>query len=141
MLPFSTALGDPTWFHQNKGKDYKFLDKRGVLNGLRAPMFMPGPTCDSICKGPNACWRYDPYSCAFLSKYYEQLQQLNFNETMEQLENMAARCQHTLGFEEEPIVVLIVHEAPTNLCSERRMIQKWFHENGVDIQEWSRKDK
>ena len=35
-LAFSTALGDPKWFHDfTNDKQYKFIDKRGVLNGLR----------------------------------------------------------------------------------------------------------
>ena len=27
MIPVSTALGDPKWYHQNKGQQFTFLDK------------------------------------------------------------------------------------------------------------------
>ena len=30
----------------------------------------------------------------------------------------------------------LVYETPQNPCSERAMIQKWFHENGMEIEEW-----
>lgn len=35
MIPISTAKWDPKWYSQN-GKPY--IDKRGVVNGLRAPV-------------------------------------------------------------------------------------------------------
>jgi hypothetical protein len=40
------------------------------------------------------------------------------------------------GFTEEPIIVLIVHEATNNPCSERRVIQEWFRDNGYPIEEF-----
>ena len=33
MIPVSTALGDPKWYHQNKGQQFTFLDKNNVING------------------------------------------------------------------------------------------------------------
>ena len=35
MIPISTAAWDPKYYHDNKGKDYLFVDKRGVINGYR----------------------------------------------------------------------------------------------------------
>ena len=30
MIPLSTALWDPKWFHKNKGHSFQFKDKNGV---------------------------------------------------------------------------------------------------------------
>ena len=35
ILPFSTALSDPKWFHEDKSNNHIFLDIHGVVNGLR----------------------------------------------------------------------------------------------------------
>ena len=35
MLPVSTAIYDPKWYHHNLGYNNIFEDKRGILNGLR----------------------------------------------------------------------------------------------------------
>ena len=40
------------------------------------------------------------------------------------------------GFQEEPIIMLLVHEAPQNPCSERRVIQEWFADHGITVKEW-----
>lgn len=32
---------------------------------------------------------------------------------------------------------LIVYETPLNECSERKMLQRWIKENGLQIEEWS----
>lgn len=42
------------------------------------------------------------------------------------------------GFDEEPIMVLIVHEAPNNPCSERWPLIKWFNEHGYDLKEFNK---
>ena len=55
QVPVSTAVWDPKWFHDFKGQSHKFFDKRGVLNGLRAESLHPDHTCDSLCRGLEAC--------------------------------------------------------------------------------------
>ena len=47
-------------------------------------------------------------------------------------------CQYVkdfVGFEEDPIAVFIVHEAPDNPCSERAAIQEYFRSHGVECEE------
>ena len=34
--------------------------------------------------------------------------------------------------------ILLVHEAPTNPCSERVMLQRWLSENGFGGEEWNK---
>lgn len=35
MLPLSTAVSDPAWFHENLNNNHIFIDKRGIINGIR----------------------------------------------------------------------------------------------------------
>ena len=140
LIPLSTAVWDPKWFHQGYGADYKFLDKNGVINGLRARPFMPDERCEGLCRGPELCKTKDSNTCAFLKQYYNQLNELDFDETLARFKILGARCQDTMGFIEEPEYALIFHETPVNPCSERIVVTKWFNEHNYDIKEWSRKD-
>ena len=55
MIPISTAMWDPKWYHANQKQDHWFVDKNGVINGLRASVFAPGEvatavsTCGPLC--------------------------------------------------------------------------------------------
>ena len=133
MIPLSTAVWDPRWYHQNTGdQKYQWKDKNGVWNGLRAEPFAPGPLCDNLCRGPEYCDGGDPMKCAFLRTYRTQLDQLDFKNIIKRIYTIGKAVQEREGFEEEPIVVLIVHEATSNPCSERRVIQEWFRDNGYE---------
>lgn len=136
MIPLSTAQFDPKWYNQNRGQGYVFKDKNGVYNGLRAEPFAPGQSCSNDCRGPQNCPTKDFNSCSFLQKYYAQLCQLDFNDIMNRIERIANHIQNLEQFTDEPIVVLLVHEASDNPCSERKAIQKWFADNGVIVEEW-----
>ena len=48
------------------------------------------------------------------------------------LENVMTRE----GFKEDPIMVLMVHEAFTNPCSERWVIRNWFKDHGYFPEEF-----
>ena len=136
MIPLSTALFDPQYFHQGRGKNYQFWDKNGVLNGLRAEVFMPGEECEGLCHGPDSCKEKGKDSCPFLDTYYNQLKRLDFNSIMKRFEKLEAAIKSTKNLEEEIIFVLIVYETPKNPCSERGPIHKWFKENGYSIEEF-----
>lgn len=130
MIPLSTAKWDPQWYHQNKGPTHWFIDKRGVINGLRAEVF--APTQEDACR-EKPC---EPSTCSFLREYYQQLKALDFDDIMRRIERICGVAKQTVGFDEEPVAVLIVHEAPSNPCSERGAIMRWFAENGVVIEEY-----
>lgn len=137
MIPISTAKSDPKWYHEGKNNDHWFIDKNGVINGLRAAeAFAPGAQLEGLCHGEfnvDKCgW---PGSCAFLRGYVNQLANLDFTDTIVRLERLANHAKEYLGFNEEPIIVLLVHEAPQNACSERAAIQEWFRKNGVECEE------
>lgn len=130
MIPLSTAVWDPKWFKYGK-------DKRGVYNGLRAEPFVPIITSDGECKGPDNC-EHIVEDCSFLRNYYKQLQQLNFDEIMQRFETLGQKIKDYEGFEEEPIMVLMVYETPNNPCSERRIIKQWFADNGYELEEFDK---
>lgn len=139
MIPISTCFSDPKYFHQSKGKNFQFQDKNKVWNGIRAECFMPGEECEGLCHGPQGC-AAQPGSCSFLQTYYNQLKKLDFNSILERFSKLGENVKAASEFEEEPIFVLIVYETPTNPCSERVMLKKWFSDNGYELQEYNKED-
>lgn len=135
MLPLSTAISDPKWFHLNKYKDYMYLDKNGVLNGCRMELLHPDSTCSNLCRGPEACDVKNPTMCSFIRNYEKQLDKIKFQSFMSMLEATLITYKEYMKLDVEPIPVFIVHEAPYNPCSERASIQKWFTKNGVPCSE------
>jgi len=134
MIPVSTARFDPKWFHNFKNQDYKFIDKNGVINGLRAEGLAPAKEICGICG--LECKGKAEGGCEFLTKYRQQLDTINFEEFMKNAESLCRSVQNKLCFEEEPVLVLLVHEAISNPCSERGTIQRWFREHGVECNEF-----
>lgn len=125
QIPISTALGDPKWFHSNLGKNFKFIDKNGVINGLRAEFLSPGITCHNLCHG-KPC-EFSPDHCNFLIEYKRQIFALDKEWAVGQFESIGVKMREILGFKEEPEIMLLVHEAPTNTCSERGVLQEFFN--------------
>ena len=145
MIPFSTAVWDPTWYHNfNKCHNYTYLDKNGVLNGLRMPLLKPGQKCKGLCSGKELCQtlfgKTIPDECLFLKEYKAQLERLDFESVKATLEGQARFVKECLGFKEEPIIVLLVHEAPNNPCSERWALKDWFLNNGYILEEYDQKN-
>ena len=136
MIPLSTAKYDPKWFFNFQKQGYVWKDKNGVYNGLRADVFAPGSMCDNLCRGPETCETGSPLSCLFLKTYRYQLDQLNFNDVIARCERLGNYIKSLENFSEEPVIILLVHEAPQNSCSERRVIQEWFAANGKQVKEW-----
>ena len=134
MIPISTAKWGPAWFKQG----HPWKDKNGVWNGLYAPMFAPGPMCDNLCRGPETCETMSPRSCLFLKAYRYQLDQLDYNNIITRSENLGNYIKSLEHFSQEPVIIYLVHEAPNNSCSERRVIQEWFAANGKEVVEWNR---
>lgn len=135
MIPLSTAIWDPQWFHDFKGQQYTFFDKNGVINGLRAEMLHPGPKCEGLCHGREGC-AFIPSNCAFLKEYAKQLQKVDMRDFLLRAENISKKVQEANGFIGEPIIVLLVHEATNNPCSERMVLQTWMRAWGIECAEW-----
>lgn len=130
LVPLSTAVWDPRWYFHNEKQGYVWKDARGVLNGLRATPFVPNDSCNGLCRGPESCISKDSNTCKFLQIYLAQLRQLDFNSIIQRFYNLGERIGNNPDF------ALIFHEAPSNPCSERWMVQQWFKENNWEINEW-----
>ena len=139
LIPLSTAKWDPKWFHNFKNQNHYFFDKRKILNGLRIPLFVPGKNCDNLCKGKNC--NLSSKDCLFLKEYQKQLNNLNFEEVINFLQNILDNYKKLRPDIIEPKIVLIVYETPDNPCSERKIIQNWFKENNINIREWRKDEK
>lgn len=131
MIPFSTAVFDPKWYHDFKAQNHLFFDKRNVVNGLRIPMLVPPEWCRDACRGLDNCPIKDPTQCAFLKSYGDYVNTLDIKEIEKWLERACSKIQARSGFAREPIAVLIFHEKYDNPCSERVPVVKWLQKNGV----------
>lgn len=139
MIPISTAMWDPKWYHFNKDQDYIFTDKNGVINGLRSNTLIPNKSCEGLCSGSENCiikyGHADYNNCDFLKAYAIQLNNIDFDAYMHSLEITCNKVKNVLNFYEEPIAVFIVHESCDNPCSERNVIINTFKNKGYEIDE------
>lgn len=136
MIPVSTAIWDPKWFHGFKGKHFIFKDKNGVYNGIRYEAFNPHQD-DAACPcnfhkiGMNG-------ECGFIKDYTRRINSLDFNKVMSDLTKIADTIVKVERLVDDPVIVLIVYETPDNPCSERQTIINYFRSHGVDITEFKR---
>lgn len=137
MIPLSTAIWDPKWFHKGLGPTHVFRDKNGVINGLRINPLVPtfeGNT--TLCHGRDDCIHGDPETCAFRKRYAEQLRRYPMDEFKSNLERSMREVADTQRLRyEDMLAVFIVYETPDNKCSEREELIKWFADNGEDVKE------
>ncbi len=122
-IPVSTALLDPNWYRPKAGQEY-FLDNRGIVNGLRyEPLIVQRESahtcpCDARDLAP---------ACPTMIEYEQLLFSLvNKERTLKAFEYCCNKFKKELNLKEEPIICLMVYEAPTNPCSERAALQHFF---------------
>lgn len=136
MIPISTCIWDPAWYH-NFTQDYNhiFKDKRNILNGLR---------CEAIIEqgrhsnhGPDICPcdKKEYQTCSFLQQYRNNLENIDFNEMYNDMLELAENYKKTENIKEEIILVLIVYETPYNPCSERQALIDYFNSKGIECKE------
>ena len=107
-------------------------DQRGVIV-LNCKPLIPGRECEYLCRG--ACDPPHPQDCAFLQTYRKQLDKINFNEFYTYMGELNAKIALKENLEYANFA-FIVFEPPTRECSERIVIQSWFRDNGIEIEEW-----
>ena len=126
MLPVSTAMWDPKWY-------FKHIDANGIVNGLRAEMFvMPQNYIKNLEELGQMCRKDCPLKvpCLFMKDYRKYLDTLDFNQVYQYLENILAKYSYA------DTIVLMVHEKDTIPCAERPVIQEWFKDHGIELKEW-----
>lgn len=132
MIPVSTAIWDPKWFHKFKDDNYNFKDKNNIVNGIRSKYLYPKDNINGeLCYGPENCKINNSRECEFLKKYKEQLENTDINDILKELGGFARKVQKGIGFKEEPIIVLMVYEIPDNPCSERNVLIDYFNSHGI----------
>lgn len=132
MIPMSTCISDPDWYHNWQDKNYIFKDKRGILNGLRLrPIIVQDGHRECGCP----CSRKDPSRCMFLKDYAAALEMIDFDKMMKGITDFCTMYAQKEHLQEEPIAVLIVYEAPSNQCSERQTLINYFNSHGVECKE------
>ena len=134
MFGVSTAKWDPRWFHNFNGENFRYIDKNGVLNGLRAPILvLPDELAGEIdCCKPCP---HEPPHCRFMTAYRKYLNSLDFDDIYNRLDDLGHRAAAVLAVD-DPIVILLVHEPTSCKCAERPVLQQWFAEHGVELKEW-----
>lgn len=131
MIPFSTAMFDPKWYHDYQGPEYIFLDKRNIINGLRCESLIVQENYSHLCP----CEEKDYQTCEFLSTYSQELQKINLNNLLFNFNIFSTWYCNTFKIQHEPIIVLIVYETPKNPCSERQGLINLFKSNNIDCNE------
>lgn len=130
MIPFSTAVWDPKWYHEFRGNGHVFIDSNGVINGIRIEYLNPKSVHASGCP----CKLKNPSECEFIKEYKSGLRNLDLQEVLRYIETTLKEASEILEIENlKP--VLIVHEADWNPCSERDSLIEYFQENNIDIEQ------
>lgn len=136
MIPISTCLWDPKWFH-NFTNDYNYIfkDKRNILNGLRIETIIEQGRNSNY--GPDycPCDKKEYQTCSFLKNYRKNLEKINFDKMIADMQELANNYQKNEKIDEEIILVLIVYETPNNPCSERVPLQEYFTSHGWECKE------
>lgn len=128
LIPVSTAVYDPKWYHNFKSDNNIFRDKRGVVNGVRMPILSPYKIENVECKN---CIEKNPQICTFIKQYHNYIFSLNFNEVYSKLNSISNKFSNA-------DICLMVYEKPDNPCSERSSLIEWFKLNGIELLEFSR---
>ena len=125
LVGLSTAIWNPKWLQVGR-------DKNGAI-WLDIPPLKPGKECDGLCNGK--CTPKHPNDCDFLKVYRKQLDKIDFKMFIKHLEVLAKTIELGENLNEVNFAFL-VYEKYDNPCSERAIIQQWFKDNGMEIEEW-----
>lgn len=136
-IPVSTSMGDPCYYHPiPKDKTSQGFDKRHIWLGIRYEKFNPSLVYCSD-GGCMRCNHTRSESCDFLKNYKAYLDSLDYNAVMQDLERLKAWASASLKIE-NPIIVLMVHEADNNPCSEREPLIQWFKDHNYILERFDK---
>ena len=141
IIPLSTAMFDPKWYHDNQESTHLFWDKNGVINGLRCYQLIFNHKKYNDWCGSTCAYKDKTPLCPYLNAYRRMLGMIEWSNLMEFFKSSityVASHNKDLDNIDKYNVCLIVYETPTNPCSERRELIKWFKEQGVDLIEWDK---
>ena len=143
MLPVSTAMWDPKWFHDGRGNGYRYIDKNGVINGIRMiDLMMPLYKWEELVKRNESCEHCNNWiagMCPFMQEYAKCIREKNPD-----FQKFITFCDGYLQFLNQHLnlyldtIIFIVYEAPSRGCGERPELQQWFEENGMELKEFNK---
>lgn len=130
MIPISTAKNDPPWYHNYGDNSILFIDKNGVLNGARTEILNTATIEKRIIGAP-------PQDDEEFIHFYNQEIELNggIQKFLKELTAFATYWCNSNHINEEPIIVFIVYESPTNPKSEREPLLKFFASRNINCEE------
>lgn len=124
MIPVSTVMSDPIWYRPPEGQEY-YIDKREIICGLRYEPLIVQKLGTHYCpceEKEQLCGK-----CPTMQEYEQLLFScVDKEKTLKAFEFCANKFKRPFD-NEEPIIVLMVYETPTNFCSERAALQKFFN--------------
>lgn len=136
MIPFSTAKGEPSWYHDNKDRNNIFVDKRNVINGLVAePFQFDESLLDEVPCSKNC--NLKPPNCSFMLAYRKSIEKYSFDYIINYLVDECERYRSLNNFKGDPIIILLVYEHPSCICAERPVIQQYFKDHKIEVTEWT----
>lgn len=149
MIPLSTAMFDPGWYHNNEDSRTLFWDKNGVINGLRCYQFIFNKDkyegwCSDECRfklKKQESGETETINCPYLDAYRRMLSMISWSELMEFFRNIityVAGHNKDLDNIDKYNICLIVYEPPKSVCSERFELIKWFKEHDIELIEWNK---
>ena len=137
-----TSIWAPKWLDPSNGKK-QYINENNLLIGIKEESFLmtEDEIPEEMCSG-KPCPYIDKHPhCQFLEAYWKHLQKIDFNGYLiPELNRIAEDVRKITHYKGEPKIVLLVHEKPDNLCSERISLIRLFKENGIILREWSKED-
>ena len=124
IIPVSTAISDPAWYKPPEGQEY-YIDKKGIVCGLRYEPLIVQKFGHSECP----CGKWYPLDSGPCPTMLEYEQLLNSLVDKEKTLKAFEFCCNKFNAD---TIALIVYEAPTNPCSERWALQRFFNCNELE---------
>ena len=140
MIPVSTAMFDPKWYHDNDFDGRLFWDKNGVINGLRCyQLIFNSKDYQNWCS--DTCEYRGTGGCPYLTAYKKMLGMVSWSDLLDffkQVITYVVNHNCDWGNVDKYNICLIVYETPSAVCSERTVLKEWVKENGYDLVEWQK---
>lgn len=139
IIPIDTSYFAPKWLDPSNGTK-QYVNEHNQIIGIKAEelLMTEEETPEEMCSG-KPCQYIDKFpECAFLKAYWNHLKKLDFNKLLQDFLRVAEDVRKITHYEGEPKIVLLVHEKPDNLCSERGPLIRLFKEHGIELKEWSK---
>ena len=141
-IVIDTSMWAPKWLDPSNGKR-QYINENNVLIGIKEESFLmtEDEIPEEMCAG-KPCPYIDKHPhCQFLDAYWKHLQTIDFEGyLLPELARIAEDVRKITHYEGEPKIILLVHEKPDNLCSERIGLIKLFQEHGIILKEWTKED-